>query len=108
MNMTLREIHDAFGISRRAIQGYEKAGLVQKTGKNEKGHLLYDEEAQMRIKKIKLFQQMGFSICEIKDMIDASDSILKPILKRQLLKLKNQQVNIEILIEKMNNLIKEL
>ncbi len=108
MDMTLREIHEAFGISRRAIQGYEKAGLVQKTGKNERGHLLYDEEAQMRIKKIRLFQQMGFSICEIKDMIDAPDDMLKPIMKQQLLKLKKQQGSIEILIEKMNDLIKEL
>ncbi len=108
MDMTLREIHEAFGISRRAIQGYEKAGLVQKTGKNERGHLLYDEEAQTRIKKIRLFQQMGFSICEIKDMIDAPDDMLKPIMKQQLLKLKRQQGNIEILIEKMNDLIKTL
>ena len=108
MDMTLREIHEAFGISRRAIQGYEKAGLVQKTGKNERGHLLYDEEAQLRIKKIRLFQQMGFSICEIKDMIDAPDDMLKPIMKQQLFKLKQQQGNIEILIEKMNDLIETL
>ena len=108
MDMTLREIHDAFGISRRAIQGYEKAGLVRNTGKNERGHLLYDEKEQMRIKKIRLCQQMGFSICEIKDMIDAPDNVLKPIMKQQLLKLKKEQVNIKILIDKMNDLIKEL
>ena len=108
MDMTLREIHDAFGISRRAIQGYEKAGLVRNTGKNERGHLLYDEEEQMRIKKIRLFQQMGFSICEIKDMIDAPDNVLKPIMKQQLIKMKKEQVNIKILIDKMNDLIKEL
>lgn len=108
MEMTLRELHEAFGVSRRAVQGYEKAGLVQNAGKNERGHLLYDEKAQMRIKKIRLFQQMGFSICEIKDMIDAPDSMLKPIMKRQLLKLRKEQVNIEILINKMNDLINAL
>lgn len=108
MDMTLREIHDTFGISRRVIQGYEKVGLVQKTGKNGRGHLLYDEEAQTRIKKIRLFQQMGFRICEIKDMIDAPNDMLKPIMEQQLLKLKKQQINIESLIVKMDDLIKEL
>lgn len=41
--MTLREICEALEVSRRAIQGYEKAGLVVATGRNKYGHLLYDE-----------------------------------------------------------------
>ena len=38
--ITLRELYDAFGISRRAVQGYEKAGLVSATSKNKRGYLL--------------------------------------------------------------------
>ena len=37
---TLHEVCEAFGVSRRAIQGYEKAGLVSASGKNERGYLL--------------------------------------------------------------------
>lgn len=32
---TLREVCDLVGITRRAIQGYEKAGLVVPVGKNK-------------------------------------------------------------------------
>ena len=67
--MTLREVCIKANVSRRAVQGYEKAGLVSASGKNERGHLLYDVNAQERIKKIKLYQQLGFSIKEIKDIM---------------------------------------
>lgn len=107
MDMTLRNIYDSFGVSRRAIQGYEKAGLVSMSRKNERGHLLYDEHSQERIQKIKLFQQMGFSIKEIKILIDAPHDVLKPALEKQLERLKEEKSNIEALIDKMYVLIEQ-
>lgn len=68
--MTLREICEALEVSRRAVQGYEKAGLVSATDRNKYGHLLYDEAAMLRIKQIKFYQQLGFSIKEIIDIIN--------------------------------------
>ena len=69
-NMTLREVCTALGVSRRAVQGYENESLVTATGKNNRGYLLYDSEAQERIKKIKLYQDMGFSRKQLKEIID--------------------------------------
>ena len=91
MDMTIRKICDTFGVSRRAIQGYEKAGLIFASGKNERGHLLYDEAAQERIKQIKFFQQAGFSIKEITNIIEAPNSTLKPALEERLQKLKRKK-----------------
>ena len=108
MNMTIREISDTFGVSRRAIQGYEKAGLISASGKNERGHLLYDETAQKRILQIKFFQQTGFTIKEIIDLINAPNDILKDALEKQLKKLNEEKKNIERLIRKMYALIEEL
>lgn len=108
MNMTLRNICDTFGVSRRAVQGYEKAGLVSMSGKTERGYLLYNESSQQRIKQIKLFQQMGFTLKEIKDIIDAPDDILKAALEKQVEKLKEQKENMEVLIGEMYKLIESL
>lgn len=108
MDMTLREIGDTFGVSRRAVQGYEKAGLVSPSGKNERGYLLYNETLQDRIRQIKLFQQMGFTIKEIKNMIDAPNDILKAVLEKQAKKLKEQKENTEILIAEIYRLIENL
>lgn len=80
---TLKEVCMELDVSRRAIQGYEKAGLVKATKKNKYGYLLYNQEAQERIKKIKLFQDIGFSIKEICILIDAPKEVLKPRLEKQ-------------------------
>lgn len=108
MDMTIRKICDTFGVSRRAIQGYEKAGLIISSGKNERGHLLYDETAQERIKQIKFFQQAGFSIKEIADIIDAPNSILKSALEERLQKLNEEKNVIELLTDQIFKMIEKL
>lgn len=108
MDMTLREVCDTCNVSRRAIQGYEKAGLILASGKNEWGHLLYDEGSQERIRRIRLFQQMGFSLKEIGEIIDAPNDILKAVLVKQIEKLKEQREDIEEIIHKTYAIIEKL
>ena len=81
---TLSEVCSVLEVSRRAVQGYENAGLVSATGKNKYGHLLYDEDAQRRIKQIRLLQQLGFRVKEIKDIIDAPAEEVAEAIKRQI------------------------
>lgn len=81
---TLNEVCSVLEVSRRAVQGYENAGLVSATGKNKYGHLLYDEEAQRRIKQIRLLQQLGFKVKEIKEIIDAPSEVAAEAIKRQI------------------------
>lgn len=108
MDKTLREVCGDLGVSRRAVQGYEKAGLISASGKNERGYLLYNEAIQERIRQIKLFQQMGFTLKEIKGIIDASNDILKSALEKQVEKLKEQRDDIEILIHETYIIIEKL
>ena len=106
--MTLREICETLAISRRAIQGYEKAGLVVATGRNKYGHLLYDDSAKSRIEKIKFNQQLGFTIKEITIIIDAPNVVIKEALERQVQKLRKKKTEIDELIEKANQMIVRL
>lgn len=96
--MRLREVCAAIGVTRRAVQGYEQAGLVAASGKTSRGYLLYDELAQERIRKIKLFQEMGFSIKEISVIIDAPNSVLKAALQSQIEKLEKKGNRLQDLI----------
>lgn len=102
---TLRELCNELDVSRRVIQGYEKAELVSATGKNKYGHLIYDEMAQMRITQIRLYQQFGFKLKEIKEIIDAPDYIIKEALEDKILKLKEDKIQIDELIKRANELI---
>ena len=55
-NKTLHLLCDELGVTRRVIEGYEKAGLASATGRNKYGHLLYNEKAQERIVQIRMYQ----------------------------------------------------
>ena len=106
--MTLREICETLEVSRRTIQGYEKAGLVAATGRNKYGHLLYDDTAKLRIAQIKFCQQLGFTIKEITVIIDAPNVVLKSALEQQVQKLRKEKTEIDELIEKANQMIARL
>ncbi|MCI8691259.1 MAG: MerR family transcriptional regulator [Lachnospiraceae bacterium] len=105
---TLQEICNELGVTRRAVQGYEKANLVSRVGKNKYGYLLFGEAERDRIRRIKLYQQFGFKIKEIKNLIDAPDCIVKETLERQVLILKKEQEELNTLIEIAKELIAEL
>lgn len=82
--ITLREVCEMVGVSRRAIQGYEKNGLVQPIGKNKYGYLLYDEVAIEKISTIKMYQDMGFSVKEIKQLYCLTEEERKECIAKKL------------------------
>lgn len=104
---TLREICNILDVTRRAVQGYEKAGLVAPSERNKYGYLLYNEIEQERIKKIKLYQQFGFKLKEIKDLIDAPEYVVKEAVERQVSKLKREITRLSTLIDRAEGLIEE-
>ena len=90
--LLLREVCELVGITRRAVQGYEKSGLVAATRKNKMGHLLYDKTAIDTIKEIKRYQDCGFSLAEIKNLKSMPQSEQRQILE---LKLKFLETELE-------------
>jgi DNA-binding transcriptional MerR regulator len=104
---TLREICNILEVTRRAVQGYEKAGLVTPSERNKYGYLLYNEIEQERIKKIKLYQQFGFKLKEIKDLIDAPEYVVKEAVERQVSKLRSEITRLSTLIDMAEGLIEE-
>lgn len=105
---TLREVCADTGVSRRAVQGYEKVGLVSATGKNKYGHLLYDEYSENRIRLIRFYQQIGLSVRDISKIIDAPEDIRKEALQFQLEKLELQYRELGKLINQIRQHLSEL
>ena len=106
--MTLREICVAVNVSRRAIQGYEKAGLVSAVSKNERGHLLYDEKGKESIQRIKTLQEIGFSIKEIQNLKDANPKQKKTALLEKIEILKKEGRRVEKMIQIAEEMILKL
>ena len=80
---TLHEICRELGITRKVIQGYEKRELIKAYGKNAYGHLIYDLESEKMIKRIRFFQELGFTLSEIKQILNENDNDLIYFLNKK-------------------------
>ena len=78
---TLRELCEKCNVTRRAVQWYEKHGLVKPCGKNKMGYLLYNEDFFEKVKEIKSLQNYGFKVSEIKEYFNNTEEVKKTLLK---------------------------
>lgn len=108
IEMKLKELCERAGVSRRAVQGYEKAGLVWAVRKNGYGYLMYDEMALERTRRIRLYQNMGFTIRQITEIMDAPNEVVKAALVSQLAVLEHELCVKEQLICQLKIMIEAL
>ena len=104
---TLREVCNMVGVTRRAVQGYEKMGSVASSGKNKYGYLLYDEDAIEQINAIKMHQDFGFSVKEIKELFEASEEGYVEMMNTKLIVMKQKFMELEVNISRMEELLSE-
>lgn len=95
---TLSQVCAELNVSRRAIQGYEKIGLVSPAGKNKYGHLLYGDPEQERIRIIRFYQQLGFTLKEIKVLLSSCPSERKAAIRAKVTELEAKNVRLQELI----------
>lgn len=103
--MTLREVCEQLGVTRRAVQGYENAGLVSPTGRNKYGHLLYDHEAVEKIEKIKMHQDFGFQLKQIAVLFQASEEEYALKMEQRLEEMRKELKRLETNIQKMEEIL---
>ncbi len=103
--MTLREVCNMVGVTRRAVQCYEKEELVTSTGKNKYGYLLYDEESVKRIREVKMYQDFEFTLKEIKILLVASDAEYVDMLGKKLTDMRKKLSELQVTVKRMEEFI---
>jgi len=74
--LQIGEVAERAGVSQRTLRFYEEKGLLKPPTRLESGFRLYTEEDVWRVKQIKKLQQLlGVSLAEIKEMVDAQDTL---------------------------------
>ena len=79
---TISELAQEFEISTRTIRYYEEADLIKPLERKDGEQRLYNRKARVRLKLILRGKKFGFSLSEIKEMIDLYD--VDPTEKEQL------------------------
>ena len=78
--MQIGEVSERTGVTQRTLRFYEERGLLKPPSRMEGGFRLYSEGDVQRLEQIKQLQNLlGFSLAEIKEMLEAEDitSLLK-------------------------------
>ncbi len=74
--LQIGEVAERAGVSQRTLRFYEEKGLLKPPARLESGFRLYTEEDVRRVRQIKKLQQLlGVSLAEIKEMVDAQDTL---------------------------------
>ena len=66
--MTVNEVSKLTGVSIRALQYYDKIGLLHPAEYTEAGYRLYDNTTLERLQQILLFRELEFSLKEIQSI----------------------------------------
>jgi MerR family copper efflux transcriptional regulator len=62
----------------KTIRFYEEVGLVTPSGRTTSGYRLFDEEAVSRLSFIKKAQALGFTLAEIREILELRDGGAMP------------------------------
>ena len=76
--------------------------------KNERGYLLYDSNAQDRVRMIRLLQNLEFSIKEITELENMSKDEVRRAVDIHITKLRQRKVEIDEYIEQAYEMIEKL
>jgi len=70
---TISELAEELGITPRTIRYYEEVGLIEPIRHEDIAQRLYGARERVRLKLILRGKRLGFSLAEIKEMIDLYD-----------------------------------
>lgn len=81
---TVKEVSRITGASVRTLHHYDAVGLLKPTQVTQAGYRLYDDDAIDRLSLILVYRQLGLSLTEIANILDASDYDRNRVLEQQI------------------------
>ena len=96
--MTVHEVSELTGVSIRALQYYDRIGLLRPAKHTEAGYRLYDETSMEKLQQILLFRELEFPLAEIKAMMEDPGFNREKALEQQIEMLLLKKERIEHLI----------
>ncbi|MBR3771645.1 MAG: MerR family transcriptional regulator, partial [Clostridium sp.] len=81
--MTIKEVEKRTGLTAKSIRYYEGKGLLTVERNQENDYRSYSEAEVNRLKKIKLFRYLDFSVEEVKIMLDMDEKAIERVLRQK-------------------------
>ena len=97
--MTVAQVSRRTGVSVRTLHHYDQIGLLKPTEVTDAGYRLYDDGALDKLYMILVYRELGLSLNEISNILDAPDYDRNRVLEHQI---KLMQERIEKLQNRIN------
>ncbi|WP_130860113.1 MerR family transcriptional regulator [Gracilibacillus phocaeensis] len=94
---TIGKLSKNSGVTVRTLDYYGEIGLIEPTSKTEGGYRLYSEDDVMRLERVLALKYMGFSLEQIKEILEDSTSTWQESIQQQLELIKKEQERLETL-----------
>lgn len=101
----INEFKKMCGVSVRTLRHYDTIGLLKPVGKTEGGHRLYTMVELQKLQQIRFLQTIGFSLHEIKEMLDTDEWDWSTSLLKQLTYITSEQERLQRIEESLCELI---
>ena len=92
---TVNQIATQTGVSVRTLHHYDAIGLLKPTEITAAGYRLYDEDALMRLHLIIVYRELGFSLKQISEILDAPDFDQNRALEEQISLLEQKREHLQ-------------
>ena len=82
--MSVHEVSELTGVSIRALQYYDKIGLLHPANYTEAGYRMYDGKNLEKLQQILLFRELEFSLTDIKTILENPNFDREKALEQQI------------------------
>ncbi|RME84194.1 MAG: heavy metal-responsive transcriptional regulator [Caldilineae bacterium] len=112
--MRIGELAAAVGVRPSTLRYYEQEGLLQPAARSESGYRLYDEGAIPRLRLIQRAQRLGFTLAEVRALLEAwdsnhlSDERLIRLTEERFLALEKEITRLQVLRHELNLFLQDL
>ncbi|AIF65557.1 MerR family transcriptional regulator [Terribacillus saccharophilus] len=104
----IHDVRKLTGVTVRTLRHYDHLDLLMPAAKTEGGHRLYGEYELKKLQQIQFLKQIGFSLGEIKSMLQEENWEWTDSIKKQLIYVVQEQQHLhqtEILLRELMNSI---
>lgn len=103
--LTVGEIARLAGVTVRALHHYDEIGLVVPAGRTDAGYRTYGRPELERLQEVLFFRELGFSLEDIRHIVDRPDYNRQGALERQRELLEAQAEHVFSLIEAVDRAV---
>jgi DNA-binding transcriptional MerR regulator len=105
---TIKQLADLANVSRRTLRYYDQIDLLKPTAVADNNYRYYDQDKVLRLQQIRFYQELDFSLNDIRKILDKSDFNTLQSLQSQKEALQQQAKRLDRLIDTIDKTILHL